>query len=246
MAISFISNEEISLVFEHGFAQAELLPGVYPLVRSYRGMLQAGCSREFPALPQRAFAVYCFTQGQGYAAAAAQAYNIRGLSFFVPDPAQPFSLHAGQDIVYTSFVVTMLDSDWEEWNETHCVLPFFKTLDRCEPYWQSCKSANTQSWYVICRKLLPRTIMGVCRALGPGREGTAETGHPNVAQWNVMLPGADIELTVCDETISHRAGDFSYVPAGLPHALISRPGKLNYYIWFEHFVKELPPVSWQP
>ena len=245
MAIDFIRNQDIPLCFANGYAQTELLPGVYPLVKAYRGVLRENAEVTL-ASSARTFDVYCFTAGRGDCVASSRTYTIDALCFFVPDPQKPFTLHAATELVFTRFTVTMLDSDLREWNETHCCLPWFKTLDACEPYWQACKSENTQSWYVICRKLLPRTIMGVVRAQGPGREGTAEAGHPNVAQWNVMLPGADIVLTVGEENVAHMEGDFSYVEAGAPHSLISNPGKLNYYIWFEHFVKELADISWQP
>ena len=246
MWISYIRNEDIPLHFEGGHGEAELLAGVYPLVRSYRGVLRPGITLNQGPAQDRTFAVYCFTSGKGYCIASDHAFNIDGLCFFVPDPQKVFVLYGASELIYTKFVVTMLDSDLREWNETHCCLPWFKRLEDCEPYWQACKSENTKSWYVICRKLLPRTIMGVVKAQGPGSEGTLEEGHPNVAQWNVMLPGADIELTVDKERVEHKTGDFSYIPAGAPHSLISRPGKLNYYIWFEHFVKELMPISWQP
>lgn len=246
MSISYVLREQISLRRDAPFDECELLPGTYPLVHPFRGRLQTGNTHTFLPLDGRSFCVYCFTEGKGTVKTEEKTFLINELCFLVPDPAKPFTISAEATLEYTRFQVTMLDSDLREWNETHCVLPWFKTLPQCEPYWQSCKSENVQSWYVICRKLLPRTIMGVCRAQGTGREGTIESGHPNVAQWNVMLPEAEIELTVGEETIGHKYGDFSYVPAGAPHSLISLPGKANGYIWFEHFVRELEPVSWQP
>ena len=246
MSVTWIRREDVPLSSLASFDECELLPGSYPLVRAFRGRLTAGSNHTFAAADARCFHVYCFTEGLGCALTSKRVFPLEGLCFLVPDPTQGFSLAAVQTLEYTRFEVYMLDSDLREWNETHCILPWFKTLETSEPYWQSCKSENTQSWYVICRKLLPRTIMGVVRAQGPGREGTSETGHPNVAQWNVMLPGSDIELTVEEETVPLRYGDFSYVPAGAPHSLISLPGKLNYYIWFEHFVRELDGPSWQP
>lgn len=246
MSASYVLRDQIPLSTTAPFDECQLLQDVYPLVKTFRGKLQAGNTHDFSPLDGHCFCVYCFTEGIGKVETNGQSFIVNGLCFFVSEPSKPFILSATETIEYTRFLVTMLESDLREWNETHCVLPCFKTISQCEPYWQSCKSVNTQSWYVLCRKLLPRTIMGVCRAQGPGREGTREDGHPNVAQWNVMLPGSDIELTVHGETIPHKYGDFSFVPAGEAHSLISLPGKLNYYIWFEHFVRELETVSWQP
>ena len=78
--------------------------------------------------------------------------------------------------------------------------------------------------------------MGVVECDGAG--GTFEKGHPAVAQWNVILKGADMTLTVEDETISQRPGDISYVTAGLDHSLASSENGKTYYIWFEHYVQE--------
>lgn len=246
MSVLQISHDAVQMDYKNGFALTEMLDGVYPLVKSFRGGLLANNSVVFPPANERFFEVYCFTSGKGYCLTEEKAYNIEELCFFVPDPQTGFTLHASRKIEFTSFRVKMLESDYDEWNETHCCLPLFKTLRDSEPYWQSCKSENTKSWYVICRKLLPRTILGVVRARGTGREGTVESGHANVVQWNIMLEDSDIDLMVDNETVRQLGGDFSFVPAGAPHSLISREGKLNYYIWFEHFVKEINGVSWQP
>ena len=60
-----------------------------------------------------------------------------------------------------------------------------------------------------------------------------------MAQWNYALPGSDFILTVDGESTPQRDGDWSFVPAGLDHSLVAEPGKLVYYIWFEHLVDEI-------
>ena len=60
-----------------------------------------------------------------------------------------------------------------------------------------------------------------------------------MAQYNYALEGADFELTVDGETINTEEGDWSYVPAGLDHSLVSEKGKKVFYIWFEHMVDEV-------
>ena len=92
-------------------------------------------------------------------------------------------------------------------------------MSECKEYVQDCKGPNTRSWSVLDPKYLGGVLMGIVRAEG---EGTIEKGHPSVAQWNYALPGAD--------------GDFSYVPPGDDHSLVSDAGKLTYYIWYERRV----------
>ena len=75
-------------------------------------------------------------------------------------------------------------------------------------------------------------------------EGTVEKGHPKVHQWNYCLGDSDFHMSVGYkaennmETVQHRAGDWSFIPAGADHDLVSDPGKEVYYIWFEHYTDE--------
>ena len=103
-------------------------------------------------------------------------------------------------------------------------------------YTQDCKVTHTRSWQVLYKGEICRNLMGVVKAVG---EGTVEKGHPAVDQWNYGLDNADFTLTVEDERVAHRAGDWSFVPAGLDHSLTAEPGKEVAYIWFERFVKPL-------
>ena len=100
---------------------------------------------------------------------------------------------------------------------------------------QTCALPISTSWFVITGGQLGRIMIGVVRAVG---EGTTEEGHPAVEQWNYCVGDSDFSLTVDGETVRTRAGDFSYVPAGLDHSLVAEPGKEVYYVWFEHFTKE--------
>ena len=81
------------------------------------------------------------------------------------------------------------------------------------------------------------------RAVG---EGTTEKGHPAVEQWNYCVGDSDFELTVDEETRPHRSGEWSYVPAGLDHSLVAKPGKEVYYVWFEHLrrVRKWRSIIW--
>ena len=38
--------------------------------------------------------------------------------------------------------------------------------------------------------------------------------------------------------VNHKAGDWSFIPAGADHDLVSEPGKEVYYVWLEHFTDE--------
>ena len=83
--------------------------------------------------------------------------------------------------------------------------------------------------------------MGTTRADG---EGTVEKGHPAVHQWNYCVGNSDFTMSVGYkdqnnmENVNHKAGDWSFIPAGADHDLVSEPGKEVYYVWFEHFTDE--------
>lgn len=235
MSISMVRREEIILNFKDGFAQTELLPGTFEGITNYRCELKAGCTVQ-PKLYSDKVVVYCFTKGGGYITDGLKAYNITELSFYTPDfDKNELSIHAVSDMEFLCLVSDMTEGDWRTYEQGHHVLPIFAPISQCREYTQDCKGPNTQSWSVLSTRNIGRIMVGVVRAVG---EGTTEKGHPSVDQWNYCLDGADFNLTVDGETVSHKDGDWSFVPAGLDHSLVAEPGKLVYYIWFEHFVKE--------
>ena len=235
MAVDFARVKENEMDFINGYAQTEVLQGVYPLVRSYQCILKAGCTVA-PEVFADKIQVFSFVEGTGYICGEEEAYNIREMSFYIPNfDKEAFTVHAAEDLKIALWVVDMLDSDKVAYEDTHMVLPSFKRFSELEPYDQSCKGPNTKSWTVISDGNLARVLMGVVRAEG---EGTKERGHAEVAQWNYALPGSDFTFTVEEESIHHLEHEFSYVEAGLDHSLVAEPGKTVFYIWFEHWVEE--------
>lgn len=236
MAIAIARREEGPKEFRNGYGEADWLPGVYPLIHTYKCVLKAGCSIS-PELYADKTQLFCFTEGTGYITNSKRAYNIDELSFFIPDfEADQFTIYAATDLEYMKLVVDMLESDKAAYVDTHMVLPSFKKFSELEEYDQSCKGPNTRSWSVVHSGNLGRVLMGIVCAEG---EGTDEKGHPSVAQWNYCLKGADFRLTVDGETVDTKEGDWSYVPAGLDHSLLAETGKKVFYIWFEHKVEEV-------
>lgn len=235
MSISMIRREDMVLNFEDGFAKTELLPGTFEGVNNYKCVLKAGCDVK-PELYANKAVFYCFTKGKGYLTDGVKAYNITELSFYAPDYAKnTICIHAVEDMEFLILTSEMTEGDWKTYEQGHHVLPIFEPISQCREYTQDCKGPHTQSWSVFSSKNVGRIILGVVRAIG---EGTVEKGHPAVDQWNYCLADSDFNLTVENETVSHKDGDWSFVPAGLDHSLVAEPGKLVYYIWFERFVKE--------
>jgi hypothetical protein len=242
MSIAAIKKEDIVLNFKDGWAQTELLAGVYPGVRHYRCVLKAGASIT-PETYGKALQVLCITDGQGCITAGDKVFHIEELSFFIPDMDQEYRLSAATDITITKFVVDMTDSDMETYSHGHIVLPFFRRFSDCIEYFQDCKSPQTRSWSVLVGKQLGRILFGVVKST---EGGTVEEGHPPVAQWNVLFEDSDITLTVENESIQQKTGDFSFVPAGPDHSLVANPGKTMSYIWFEHYVLEKDYIVTNP
>lgn len=241
--IDFVKNEEINLDFQNGFAQSRVLKDVYPLVQVYRGAIWKGYNA-YPEIHAQAHQIICLTEGTGYIECRDKAYNIGELSFFIANPGEPFMIHATTQITFTKFVVELTDHDMAVFNDFHIVLPYFLPISQAQEYWQACKTPGTRNWTILSAKRLNRCLMGVVECDGAG--GTFEKGHPAVAQWNVILKGADMTLTVEDETISQRPGDISYVTAGLDHSLASSENGKTYYIWFEHYVQEKDYIVTNP
>lgn len=242
MSIASIRKEDIVLNFRNGFAETELLAGIHPGVRHYRCVLKAGHTIT-PETYSRSHQVLCLTNGEGYITTPQRAYDIKELSFFIANLDEEFSIHAATDITYTKFVVDLTDHDMLEYADCHVTLPFFRAVSDGIEYYQACKTPGTRSWAILVGGQLNRLLFGVVKSVDGG---TIEKGHPPVAQWNVILDHSDLILTVGDESIEQKSGDFSYVPAGPDHSLVAKPGKETNYIWFELYVQEIDYIVKNP
>ncbi len=219
-----------------GFSIKELLPGTYEGgIRNFRCSLKAGCDYR-PELYGDKTVILFFGMGRGYLTDEKAAYPIEELSFYAPDfDKNPYTVHAIEDMEFVMSLVEMNEWDWEVYHASHARLPFFRPISKCSIYDQSCKGEGVSSWNVLQGRQLGRIMIGVVRSMG---DGTRENGHPAVHQWNYCLGNSDFNLTVGEETIPAKAGDWSFVPAGEDHALVAEEGKEAYYVWFEHFAKE--------
>ena len=229
--------KDIAPEFINGFSCKEVLQNTHKLVRPYRCTLQAGKAIA-PELRADIMQFYCFIDGTGFITCEDRAFNIRELSFFIPDFAnQAYTIHASReaDLEFVRFDIGMLPSDWLAFEDTHYILPWFKPISSCEEYTQTCKGPHTKSYMVLNGRTMARILCGTCHSIG---EGTKEKGHPAVDQWNVTLPGADFTLYVENGEVHHGPLEVSYVKAGLDHGLIADAGKTVSYIWFEHYVEE--------
>lgn len=154
---------------------------------------------------------------------------------------EPYEIHAAEDMEFVFNVVEMNQWDKAAFDRWHIRLPYFRLHNECVQYIQDCKGPNTEARMVLCPKWFGRLILGTTRAVG---EGTVEAGHPKVHQWNYCLGESDFHMSVGYkkdnnmETVQHHAGDWSFIPAGADHDLVSDPGKEVYYIWFEHYTDE--------
>ncbi|MFA7204804.1 MAG: hypothetical protein WC102_00575 [Saccharofermentanales bacterium] len=240
MAIPVARKEDGPKTFKNGYGEVEWLKGTHKLVHCFKCELKAG-STVLPGLYKDKNTMFCFVKGTGYITTKEEAFNIKELSFFVPDfDNDKFSIHAVTDLEIMKFVVDLTESDIARYNSTHAVLPFFKTLSAADRYTQDCKGPHTTSWSILHPGSITRILCGVVLGYGPG-EGTVEKGHPSVDQWNYILDGSDITMTVENETYNHHEGELSYIYAGPDHSLVpSGEGKKAYYIWFEHQTAEYP------
>ncbi|MEN6567684.1 MAG: hypothetical protein ABFC57_15475 [Veillonellales bacterium] len=234
--IDYVKQNDIAFNFKNGYAETQVLAGVYPGVRVFRCVLKAG-NTVTPETFSQKLQVLCITNGEGYISTFEKAFNINELCFFIANLDEAYTIHAAKDIIITKFVVDLTASDMEVFNKTHVVLPFFRKVSDCIEYWQDCKGADTRSWRVLPPKSLTRILFGVVKGSGEG-EGTIEKGHPAVAQWSVILDDSELVYTVEDESIDLSSGDIGYVKAGLDHSLVAKTGKKVNYIWFEHYVQE--------
>jgi len=237
MAYYIARNEDIQKNFNNnGFAVSELLPGTYEGgIRNYKCFLQTG-RKVSPEMYGDKIVLFMFGQGKGYITDETDAYKIEELCFYVPNfNNTKYAIHATEDMEFIMSVINLNQWDWNVYNASHVHLPFFRTISKCVKYDQDCKGPNTTSWHVLAGQQLGRIMVGVVRAIG---EGTVEPGHPAVHQWNYCIGNSDFNLTVEGETINHKAGEWSFIPAGYDHSLVADPGKEVYYVWFEHFTRE--------
>ncbi|MDI9469186.1 MAG: hypothetical protein QM296_03175 [Bacillota bacterium] len=238
MAIAIIRKEDMVPEYDsNGYARLEMLPGIHAGAYNYKCFLKAGKSVQ-PERYADKTAIYCFTSGKGYVTTEKCAYNITELSFFVPDfDRSDFSIYASEDMEFLCLLLDMSEQDQKYYATYHATMPIFRSFSDLHEYWQDCKGPNTRSWQVLYNGEVGRSLLGVVKGAGEG-EGTVEKGHPEVDQWNFGLDNADFTLTIGDEKTHHRAGDWSFVPAGPDHSLTAAPGKEVAYIWYERFVKE--------
>lgn len=236
MAVYIDRRKTVIQYDENGFLKEELLPGIYTGgIRSFRCNLRAGKNYS-PELYRDKIVVIFFGMGKGYLTDEVNAYHINELSFYAPKFEQvPYTIHAVENMEFIINIVDMNQWDWEVYQSSHARLPFFRTISKCSIYDQSCKGPGTASWNVLQGRQLGRIMIGAVRADG---DGTREKGHPAVHQWNYCVGNSDFHLTVGDDTVETKAGDWSFVPAGEDHALVADEGKEAYYVWFEHFAKE--------
>lgn len=233
-----VKAEDIPQDFdENGFAMSELLAGSYEGgIRNYKCFLKAGC-KVSPKLYQEETVLLMFGRGRGCVASQKEMHQITELSFYVPDfDHEPYTIYAMEDMEFILSVVEMNQWDQELYEASHVHLPFFIPVSDAVKYDQDCKGPNTTSWHILSPKMLGRIMVGVVRAVG---EGTTEAGHPKVHQWNYCVGNSDFNLTVDDcPAVNHKAGDWSFIPAGPDHALVAEPGKEVYYVWYEHYTRE--------
>lgn len=227
---------------DNGFSRTELLPGIYDGgIRSYKCFLKAGC-KVSPELYKDKGVVILFGQGKGVLKDKDGDHAITELAFYVPDfDMDTYEIRAEEEMEFVVNVIEFNQWDWEGFHSWHIGLPYFRLHSQCVPYVQDCKGPNTEARMVLCPKWFGRVLMGTTRADG---EGTVEKGHPAVHQWNYCVGNSDFTMSVGYkdqnnmENVNHKAGDWSFIPAGADHDLVSEPGKEVYYVWFEHFTDE--------
>lgn len=238
-------NEEMLPSYDaNGVAAVELLPGSYDGgVTNQKYFIKAG-SKFCPTLYSDKLVLLFFGKGEGYLADGKSAHDIRELSFYVPQfDQEPYEIQAFTDMELVMSIVDMSPEDWEDYAASHARLPFFRSLSECVKYDQDCKGPHTTSWHVLNGKQLGHIMVGVVRAVG---EGTVEKGHPAVHQWNYCIGNADFDLTVDGETVNHKSGEWSFIPAGLDHSLVAQPGKEVFYVWFEKFTRNDRDFIYKP
>lgn len=233
-----VKNEDIHVEYDkNGFYMTELLCGTYAGgIRNYKCFLKAGCQVS-PQLYREETVILMFGKGRGYVKSAGALHKITEVAFYAPDfDREPYVVHAYEDMEFVLSVVEMNRWDKELYEDCHIRLPYFTLISDAIIYDQDCKGPNTSSWWIFSPKQLGRIMLGVVRAVG---EGTVEKGHDRVEQWNYCLGDSYFNMTVEDApVVNHKAGEWSYIPAGFDHSLLAEPGKEIYYVWYEHYVRE--------
>lgn len=238
-----VKADELAKEFDaNGFSKVEMLPGVYDGgITSYKCFLKAGC-RVAPELYADKGVVMFFGQGKGVLTDKDGAHAITELAFYVPDfDKGAYEIAAEDEMEFVFNVIEFNEWDWEAYNAWHIELPYFRQHSECVKYIQDCKGPNTEARMILCPKWFGRVLLGTTRAIG---EGTVEDGHPAVHQWNYCVGNSDFTMSVGYkaqdnmEHVQHKAGDWSFIPAGADHDLVAEPGKEVYYVWFEHYTNE--------
>ena len=231
-------NDEIVANYDaNGYACTELLAGTYDGgIRNYKCFLKAG-SEIAPEMFEDKTVIFFFGKGRGYVYDQEAAYNITELSFYAPNFDKcAYKIHAVEDMEYVMSIVELNEWDKKIIAENHTYLPFFRAHSDCPKYVQDCKGPHTEARSVLGCKQLGRIMIGTTRAIG---EGTREKGHPAVHQWNYCVGNSDFHMTVDHGTpVHHKAGEWSFIPAGPDHDLVADPGKEVFYVWYEQFARE--------
>lgn len=220
---------------EQGVAVIELFDSGVQGVKSYKYHLKEG-AKVSPEQYDDKTVVFLFGKGKGYIAGTDGGFKIDGVSFYAPDfKKSQYYIYATEDLEFIMFVCDMDDYDRVRAGECRVHTPFFRTLEQCYGYDQSCKTDGTWSKSVLFGDFgrLGKITMGIVHGGGSSEGGTIEKGHGEVHQWNYCIGNADFTLTVEDESVHQKAGDWSFVTAGLDHSLCAEEGKEVFYVWVE-------------
>jgi len=245
MSFYIAHNEDIKFEYnDQNWGCTELLPDSFDgSIRNYKYFLKAGAKVNPPLYADKQV-LLMFGKGTGYVADPKGGHAINEVSFYAPEfDKAPYEVQAFTDMEFVMAVIDMTEGDWADYAASHARLPFFKPLSKCVKYDQDCKGPNTTSWHVFNPKQFGHVIVGVVRAIG---EGTIEKGHPAVHQWNYCLGDSDFEMTVDGVTVNHKAGEWSFIPAGPDHSLVAQPGKEVFYVWFEKFSRDDSDYFYKP
>ncbi|NLB79311.1 MAG: hypothetical protein GX796_10885 [Clostridiaceae bacterium] len=237
---AYIFNDEtfVRNYGENGVACVELLPGTLEGFKAYKYSLKAGGEVSPQRYSDKAV-VFIFRTGKGYIAGTDGGFGIDRLCFYAPDfDKSEYVIHAVEDMDFVMCVADMNEYDFKRAGECRVHTPFFRTVDQCYNYDQSCKTPGTWSKSVLfgdCGRLGKITI-GIVRGTDSG--GTIEKGHPEVHQWDFVVGDSELELNVDGEKHLQKAGDWHFIPAGYDHSLCALNGKEAYYVWVELYTSE--------
>lgn len=238
MSIDFVCRAQDALKEYNasGFAKEELCPGAELIGgKFYRCNLKAGCS-VMPELEPERLVVLIFNGKKGFITTPEDLYNVEEPSFFIPDfDRVSYTVHAVKDLEFIMGVFQMNQWDKEFYKNWNLHVPFFSKYSDGVPYDQDCKGPNTSSWSILQPFQLGHLSIGVVKAEG---EGTDEKGHALLHQWNYCLGYSDFKLTVGQDTVDQKAGDWSFIRAGEDHKLLADPGKEVFFVWVEYFTEE--------